>query len=321
MFTTLRFQSRVPVVADRYDVGKSGISQREAQIDYTERGTRQYSLKQLKADINHICREFQLENLVAFFGANFKVPKPLPMTDRRKVLSNDSRFCRNFLEEGSYNTLIIDLDTSSAYEHGIITTYIADSLVNSSPKSGVMLIHISCYGKVEMLTPFCLSTALLQFVMDLLPPESFGDCLSIKVGIQATQNKTKYYEPTMQLLEASISLLEKHQKKTMHFIFSGIQPCDTDEDQRLALARFIIDMGRLASTVLPKGEERMVKCVFCGDILFGCLLDDLKSEKKVKCYDPEEQEIFRKILMLKWDRIRGEGPYSWLHWSTKVQSR
>lgn len=321
MLTILRFQFRDPVVADRHDIGKPGISRSETQIDNTETGTREYSLEYLRTYINNIYREFQIENFVAFFGAHFEVPEPLPMTDRRKVLSNDDRFCRNFLEEESYNISIIDMDTNSEYEHRIITTYIANSLVDSSPKSGSMLIHIYCHEKVEMMTPFCLTSALLRFFMDMLSPDSFGDCLSIKVGDQATQNETKYYDPTMQLLEASVSLLlEKYQKKTMHFIFSDMHPRHTDADHRLALSRFIIDMGHLASTVLPRGGERMVKCVFCGDILFGCLLDDLKSEKEIRSGDPEDQEIFRKILMLKWGRIRGEGPYSWLDRSTKSQS-
>lgn len=164
MFTILRFQFRVPVVADRHDIGKPGISRSETQIDNTETGTREYSLEYLRTYINTICREFQIENFVAFFGAHFEVPEPLPMTDRRKVLSNDDRFCRNFLEEESYNISIIDMDTNSEYEHRIMTTYIANSLVDSSPKSGSMLIHIYCHEKVEMMTPFCLTSALLRFL-------------------------------------------------------------------------------------------------------------------------------------------------------------
>lgn len=217
---------------------------------------------------------------------------------------------------------IIDLDTNSHYDQGIITASVADSFVESSPKFGVMLIHIFCHDKVKILTPFYLSLGLLDSILNMLCTEPYGECLSIRVSHTVRQDEKFYYEPTMELLRALISrVLEKRRKETMRFVFSGIQPWGLVTDNRPGLARFLIDMGRLMNSVLPQEQQRKVKCVFCGDILFGCLVDYLKSEKGLKRGDPDEQEIFRKILMLKWNGSRGEGSYSWLRWGTKLELR
>lgn len=215
---------------------------------------------------------------------------------------------------------IIDLDTDSLYDHGTITKFLSDSLIGSPPKSEVMLIHIYCYDKVKMVTPLYLSIALLDSLLKILSTEPYKDCLSIKVGDEARQYYRKNYQTIWELLGELISrVCEKRPEETMHFIFSGIRPRDTDEGHRLALARFIIDMGHLLNTALPTQDKREIKCVFGGNLLFGCLLYHLQAEKEKKRGEPKEKKIFRQILMLKWDQSRGEGPYSWLHWSTKVE--
>ena len=104
-------------------------------------------------------------------------------------------------------------------------------------------------------------------------------------------------------------ILEKCAKTTIHFVFTGIRCTKLGHWNLHELACFFIDMVRLVRTALPIHDDRMVKCVFCGDGLldFAYLFDYLDQHKTRLEESSDEAEaeikgILAKILMLEWNR-------------------
>lgn len=200
---------------------------------------------------------------------------------------------------------IIDLNTVSVEEHTSMTRYLTDSLFRSSGgKHGPMVIHILCYDQLETLTPLFLSTMLLDAILDEVFNDPYIDRRSIKIDYKGRSQGRREYEINMKLLTGLISqILKVSSEDTMHFVFSGMRPLPLDDEQRIGLARFMIDMGQLMRTVrttFPEKDNKMVKCIFSGNYLFGCMYHHLESEKEHRRGKPEE-DIFRQMLMLQFD--------------------
>lgn len=304
-------------MADRYETGQPSSSHSQGENNGTETVAQGYTLHELHEYFKRLRIKYKISlQLVESFNAKFKVREPIAPTERRTALLDDFRYHTEFLIEGKYNVSIIDLQTESLYEHGIITTAIADSLFKNSPQGGVLVIHIYCYEEHKLLTPLVLILMVLNAIREKLSTDSYRDCHSIIVGDKRRVPGEFEYDTTLKLLEALISrFLEKRPNDTIHFIFSGMYPCDMDKEELLSLTQFIIDMSRLVSTVLPKGAWRAVKCIFCGHHLFAYLLPYLRSEKQ-RSGNPEEKEIFGQMLMLKWEHLN---LYTKVNWNTAVE--
>lgn len=289
-------------MADRYDgTGKHSSSQRQGRNDSTEIYT---SLDELDAYVQGLRVYYQIDDeLVRSFSAKFELPKN-SATSRLKALSKDKTYCTGFLTEESYNMSIIDLHTKSIDDHKIIARFLAETLFESSSKDcGVMVVQLFFYDELKMLTPLTLGSILLDAVLAKILASSYRHWDPIIVYYKRRGQGIYEYHIIMTVLKALISrFLEECHQYTMHFVFSGIRPLHMGDEQRLSLARFMIDMGRFVRTVLPEGSKRKVKCVFSGDALFGCLFHHLESEKEQTKGNPEETDIFRQMLMLDWDK-------------------
>jgi hypothetical protein len=297
-------------MADRYDTGKPSSLHKQDRNNGAGTIFRELNLDDLMVYVTDLRKKYRIHGLILkSFHPECKLPEPSPRTE---ALSKNDRYHTEFLKEENYNMSIIDLNTESEDEHTIMSRFLIDSLFESSGgKHGPMVIYIFCYDQLEMLTPLILSTILLQVILNELFNDSYKDWNSIKVDYNGRFQDWREYEITMEILKVLISqVLEDYPEDTMHFVFGGMRPFDLDEDQRLSLARFMIDMGRLVRTVLPGGDKRKVKCTFSGNVLFECLSHHLESEKAQRRGNPKEEEIFRQMLMLAFDR-HGEWENIW----------
>lgn len=293
-------------MANRYDIGKPSSSHRQDRNNGAETLFREYNFNGLERYAMELGTIYHLnERILEFFHPKLAILEPSQMPASQMpaqtiALSNDAQYDTEFLREESYNMSIIDLNTVSRDDHISITQFLISSLFYSSGGTrGPMIIHIFCYDEPDMLTPLNLSVILLQSILKKLYKDSHIDRKSIRIACNGSGQDMREYEITMEILRVLISrILKDYPEDTMHFVFGGIRSCYLTEGQQLSLARFMIDMGGLVRSVLPRGDMRKVKCTFSGNALSECVLPHLRREEEQRRGLPQQEAIFRQMLML-----------------------
>jgi hypothetical protein len=240
-------------------------------------------------------------------------------TPQLKALLRDDLFAKDFLTTKRFNLSLLDLRSGSRADHEIMARRL-DRRLNTldgdlGPEGKVWVIHIFCYDQGRRSTPLTLSLMLLESILSQIGARASTKDLVFKVNHEPAriENSTMpNYQKTMEVLQGLIyRILEKCPENTMHFIFTGIKRMDLgyplDE-----LACFVIDMARLVRNVLPKQNNGMVKCIFCGhdlletSYLFGYLEQHKYQLERGNQEEKEEiQDIVKNMLILKWNRYDG----------------
>lgn len=248
-------------------------------------------------------------------------------TPRAKALLRHRLFQRDFRDTDRFNMSILD-SRANSYENHKIMAALSERCLTPSVKytldggirtmGRVWVIHIFCYDlPTKRLNPLTLSVILLGSILVQVSTrqstkhQDWGSFEVTHEPIRTENSTMRDYQRTMEVLQALIyQILEKCPGNTMHFIFTGINCRGLGHQSLNHLACFIIDMARLVRAILPNHmqDNRMVKCVFCGDGLLdlSCLLDYLfqhkeRLEKGSEEEQDEVQKLFAKILMLEWN--------------------
>lgn len=288
-------------MADRYEAGQPSSSHRQDRNNGAQTHSWEYTLDDLAEYATDHGTKYGIHERILDSCQPELAPLDLnQMPERITALWHDDRYYTGFLRNKSYNISIIDVNTESKEDHISITKLLQKSLSErSGGRREPMVIHIFCYEELKMLTPLYLSIILLQSILKRFYRNPDVDWKSIKVISTRNDKNWREYEITIELLKVLISqILEDHPEETMHFVFSGICPSYIDEEERLSLARFMIEMGQIVRNALPQGDMRMMKCAFSGDGLFQYVFRHLELEKAQRRCIPEQEEIFRQMLML-----------------------
>lgn len=199
----------------------------------------------------------------------------------------------HFLKTERFPMSIIDLNYREEDEHKIVARYVEEKLCQGST---TWVIHLFCYNVSDRVTSLALSIILRRGILSKLPklkPSSlyekdWGIC---KIDPSMTADLTEYEFIMMMVANLISEVLKELPKRTIHFIFSGLRPSTmTNNEQRDGLTRFMLEMADMVKTISgDRDDDRMIKCVFCGDGLFDSL-------GLVRLLEEEGQ-----TLMLKWE--------------------
>lgn len=290
-------------------------------------GTTLYSLENLEDFSRGLQHEYRVHDrlIQSVLHAGSVLSEADKETSRPWYLSWSDLFETEFRETKRFNMCILDLDTDSPAHHEIMAGLLESRLTPDvkhtlhggiRPDGKVWVIHIFCYDlPMKRLNPLTLSIILLESILvQLLTRGSTKNqdwgCFEVTHEPTRIENsRMPDYQRTMEVLQALIHrILEKCSENTIHFIFTGIRCTKLNPRRLYQLAGFVIDMARLVRDVLSIQDDRMVKCIFCGDGLldFTYLFDSLEQHKKRLEEGSEEdkkeiEDILEKTLMLDWN--------------------
>jgi hypothetical protein len=302
-------------VANQYDTAKPLKAQKRDQKDGTRLVDGAYILEDPNAYVRELRRKHKIDDKFKdSVLPHFKMPEN-PRIPRLKKISVQESYLNDFLDNKKFNMSIIDLNGDSKEDHNTMAAYLENSLYDSKPREEhkVWIVHLSCYAEPMRITPLALSIILREGILKkigMVPSKENEDWGPIRLDPKKSRRKTGY-ETIMELVRRLIrQVLKMFPGNTLHFVFSGLRLGKLQDEQRLSLIRFMIDMAQLGRDVVdPIKDERTVKCIFCGTGLPGSLslLKYLAQDKEQLMQGGSSKgdiivdSICNQTLMLKWE--------------------
>lgn len=306
-------------MTNQYDTGMSKSSPAQGHSNGIP-GAEYYSLQMLEDFVNEIRLRHGIDDLgqsVLRSGSN--ISESDQETPRPNTLLQSHLFNTQFKDSNKFNTSLLDLRTNARNDHKIMAAllelcltptvkYTVEGGIRADSK--VWVIHLFCYDiPVERFSPLTLSVIILKTLLARLRTKpstkhrNWGHFEVIHKSTRTENPSVLDHNRIMDVLHSLISrFLKECSEHTIHFVFTGIKYREFEYRRLYELSSFFIVMARLVRTVQ---NDRMVKCIFCGDGLLD-LLDCLEQKKeRLKQGTKEEnkdiQLTLARTLMLRWN--------------------